>query len=364
MSKRKVQFADDEEKEEFDFESELGAEGADHAPRFKGKHSLDSDEEDADVKEDQYNVLAEDDIEGQEDATIDYDEGVKITPFNMIEEMEEGHFDKHGMYIFEKTKDNIKDHWMDNIDWVRVKERSKGETSGTGDMDNDDDNDSDYWDIKDENKAQIYEKMIEVVKPGETIAKALRRLGGGTKSMTASQRWKAKKQKMAAGDSKGDNPEDKAMFLKLTGLADDLVSAGVMDIYEATYEKLVFTLKSLKGEKKETRLPEGANDDDALDMFADNFDNKDSKDSKGESNAADKADTEKSSNDKPEESSEVMWMYKWEEREDCELHGPFSSSQMLHWADEGYFGKGVLCKKVGSDGQFYSSKRIDFDLYT
>lgn len=64
MSKRKVQFAEEEEEKEIDFESELGAQGADHAPRFKGKHSLDSDEEDADVKEDQYNVLAEDDIEG------------------------------------------------------------------------------------------------------------------------------------------------------------------------------------------------------------------------------------------------------------------------------------------------------------
>lgn len=188
---------------------------------------------------------------------------------------------------------------MDNIDWVRVKERSKGEASAPGDDDDDDNDDgSDYSDMKDENKAQIYEKMIEVVKPGETIAKALRRLGGGTKSMSASQRWKAKKQKMAAGDSKGDNPEDKAMFLKLTGLADDLVSAGVMDIYEATYEKLVFTLKSLKGEKKEARVPEGTNDDDALDMFADDFDKKDSKDSKAENNSADNADGEKSSNGK------------------------------------------------------------------
>ena len=41
-------------------------------------------------------------ISGQEDDTIDYDEGIKITPFNMKDELEEGHFDKEGTYIFKK----------------------------------------------------------------------------------------------------------------------------------------------------------------------------------------------------------------------------------------------------------------------
>ena len=39
---------------------------------------------------------------GQEDATIDYDEGIKITPFNMKEELQTGHFDKQGTFIFDK----------------------------------------------------------------------------------------------------------------------------------------------------------------------------------------------------------------------------------------------------------------------
>lgn len=43
-------------------------------------------------------------LSGQEDTTIDSYEGIKITPFNMKEELEEGHFDKDGMYIFDKTK--------------------------------------------------------------------------------------------------------------------------------------------------------------------------------------------------------------------------------------------------------------------
>lgn len=42
----------------------------------------------------------------------------------MKEEMEEGHFDKDGMYIFDK-KSEIRDNWMDNIDWVKIKEQPK-----------------------------------------------------------------------------------------------------------------------------------------------------------------------------------------------------------------------------------------------
>lgn len=54
---------------------------------------------------------------GQEEATINYDEGVAITPFNLDEEMQEGHFDSEGNY-FIKKEEQIRDNWLDNIDWV------------------------------------------------------------------------------------------------------------------------------------------------------------------------------------------------------------------------------------------------------
>ena len=41
------------------------------------------------------------------------------TAFNMKEELEEGRFDKEGHYIPNKDKE-IKDYWLDNIDWVKV----------------------------------------------------------------------------------------------------------------------------------------------------------------------------------------------------------------------------------------------------
>ena len=34
--------------------------------------------------------MVDDDIEGQEESTVDFDDGIKVTPFNLREEMEEG----------------------------------------------------------------------------------------------------------------------------------------------------------------------------------------------------------------------------------------------------------------------------------
>uniref|UniRef100_A0A1A8D112 Zinc finger and BTB domain containing 22b n=1 Tax=Nothobranchius kadleci TaxID=1051664 RepID=A0A1A8D112_NOTKA len=127
MSKRKVTFEDGVG--EFDLEDEGPNKKSCEAvsgpgSRFKGKHSLDSDEEDdgEDTNNSKYNILDNDDVEGQEGATIDFDEGVSITPFNLEEEMQEGHFDSEGNY-FIKKETQIRDNWLDNIDWVKIKEQ-------------------------------------------------------------------------------------------------------------------------------------------------------------------------------------------------------------------------------------------------
>jgi len=63
--------------------------------------------------------LNDSDIEGGEEGVDKVEDDVKITPFNMREELEEGHFDKDGLYHWNKETD-IKDNWLDNIDWVKV----------------------------------------------------------------------------------------------------------------------------------------------------------------------------------------------------------------------------------------------------
>ena len=41
---------------------------------------------------------------GQEETKVDIEDGITFTPFNMKEELEEGHFDSEGMYIFKKEQ--------------------------------------------------------------------------------------------------------------------------------------------------------------------------------------------------------------------------------------------------------------------
>ena len=65
--------------------------------RFKEKHSLDSDEED---NEQISGKLDDEEIEGQEESTVDYDDGIKVTPFNLKEEMEDGWVHAVGLSTF------------------------------------------------------------------------------------------------------------------------------------------------------------------------------------------------------------------------------------------------------------------------
>ncbi|XP_051988394.1 CD2 antigen cytoplasmic tail-binding protein 2 [Xyrauchen texanus] len=376
MSKRKVTFEDDGG--EITLEEEApkkkmvdGVIGP--GSRFKEKHSLDSDEEDEgeDVeKSSKYNILASDDVEGQEMATIDYDEGVPITPFNLDEEMQEGHFDSEGNYFVNNDKD-IRDNWLDNIDWVRIKEQPVKKKKGlaakrrrrAGDEDEAEEEiqreaqrkESDEEEEEEEKEPtedplatyshyQLIEAIIELMSPGETVAAALRRHGG-----LGGRKKKGKPRE----EEKEETPNRDADKLdKLTALADRLVGIGEFEIYQKTYEKLAYKLKGMKQGKTAKIKGDSEEEDDELDMFGDKFD---------ERHSVEK--DEDKDNDRV--TDEVMWEYKWDNEENSELYGPFSSQQMQEWVDEGYFKDGVYCRKVDQEGApFYNSKRIDFELYT
>uniref|UniRef100_A0A4W6CIG9 CD2 antigen cytoplasmic tail-binding protein 2 n=1 Tax=Lates calcarifer TaxID=8187 RepID=A0A4W6CIG9_LATCA len=365
MPKRKVTFEDGNG--EFDLEDDLPNKKSCEAvsgpgSRFKGKHSLDSDEEDEgeDTNSSKYDILASDDVEGQEGATIDFDEGVSITPFNLEEEMQEGHFDSEGNYFIKKEQ-QIRDNWLDNIDWVRIKEqpfkqKKKGlgakRTRRAGDEDEAEEEkkreeqqaDRENEEEEEETEPaedplasytqhQLTEAVVELLLPGETVAAALRRLGG------------------LRGRKKGKDTEK---LEKLTALADRLVGSGMYEIYQQTYEKLAYLMKSMTSKRpavgKKSSGDGDEEEEDELDMFADKFD---------ETHGGRSEDEDKRVSD------EVMWEYKWDNEDNSEIYGPFTSQQMQDWVDEGYFSSGVYCRRVDQEGsQFYNSKRLDFDLYT
>ncbi|XP_060112818.1 CD2 antigen cytoplasmic tail-binding protein 2 isoform X3 [Heteronotia binoei] len=372
MSKRKVTFEDqgNEDEEEMSLSKKKLVEPAVGGPgsRFKGKHSLDSDEEDDDDEGDdegrgsKYDILASDDVEGQESATIDYEDGVRITPFNLQEEMEEGHFDSEGNYFLKKEA-MIRDNWLDNIDWVKIKEQPPGRKKAPLDSAEDDkEEDDDSLEVGQTplDKRELLEGMVDLVQPGETVARAIQRLGdkGGTKSTGRQRRpWSRLKAEEAEPVEEGDpqkleSPERKEQLERLSGLADQMVARGVYEIYQETREKLALRLRALDH-------PPAAPSEPELDMFAEDID---------EAKLGEKTPVAGGQEQQPGSDnilSEVMWEYKWENTNTSELYGPFSSSQMQDWVSQGYFPDGVYCRKAdNSDGQFYNSKRIDFDLYT
>lgn len=331
------------------------SEREDVLPVKEKKHTLDSDEEDDDNDggndEDEegpggknYDVLRDEDIDGQEEGTVDFEGETKIMPFNMKEEMEEGHFDGDGFYHFKKNTEQIKDAWLDDIDWVKVKHQEETVNKYGSDVESDGGSDNELPSGKgmSDSLQQNYTEIIGLLQPGETLAKALKRLGGNkNKKISSAQRWKLKKTGKLDNEGGDNNMKD---FLRLTELANNIMETGNMDIYQETYEMI-----NLKLERAKAPAPAPA-----MDMFADDTGQKDSDNKNGD--AEDDIFQEKS--------LEVKWELRWEDKEDAEIHGPFTSEKMLQWQESGYFSKGGFVRKTTDPGQtWYSTRRIDFDLY-
>ncbi|XP_011702039.1 PREDICTED: CD2 antigen cytoplasmic tail-binding protein 2 homolog isoform X1 [Wasmannia auropunctata] len=319
------------------------------------KNSLDSDEDDDEVNEANYNVMNEDEFEGTEDGPSAPEANVGFTAFNMKEELEEGHFDKDGHYLWKKEK-QIRDNWLDNIDWVQIKPSSatdvqkstkSGENHGLGDSGSSDDEGDIMFD-----PIPLYRQILEYLKPGETVSRTLCRLGKGKKKLTTAERWKKKKESKTREEEEDPNSVN---ITKLTELANELLTrTGNMDIYQESYEQI-----KKKIEQADKRAHPSKQEAE-LDMYADDFDEKEKAklDDTDDGNLAEPSNAEEST---PEEN--VTWDLKWSQNDNAEIHGPHTSQQMHAWAKEGYFKKGAWVRRTGQQNQFYNASRVDFELY-
>ncbi|XP_011868035.1 PREDICTED: CD2 antigen cytoplasmic tail-binding protein 2 homolog [Vollenhovia emeryi] len=318
------------------------------------KNSLDSDEDDDEVNEDTYNIMNEDEFEGTEDGPSAPEANVGFTAFNMKEELEEGHFDKEGHYLWKKEK-QIRDNWLDNIDWVQVKPDStnaqkstkSSENTGLGDSDSDDEGDILFDPIP------LYKQILEYLKPGETVSKTLCRLGKGKRKLTTAERWKKKKEPKTHVEEEDPNSVN---ITKLTELANELLTrTGNMDIYQESYEQIK---KKIEQADKHAHP---SKQEAELDMYSDDFDKKE----KAKLGDADSGKTAEATEAEETTSLEenVTWDLKWSQDENAEVNGPHTSQQMHAWAKEGYFKKGAWVRRTGQQNQFYNAARVDFELY-
>lgn len=304
---------------------------------YKSKHTLDSDEED-DIK---YEKLDIDKIEGQEEAREeDFEGGTKITAFNMVEDLEDGHFDADGNFIFNKKQQEIKDAWLDNIDWGNVKNAAGDQWGVTNEED-----ESTLKMMGDGELINVYKKIAAILKSNETIERALKRLGkqkGLSATEERKQRWAAKK----AGKEYVD--EGSAILKELTGLADSLVSKGEMEAYQYTLEKLQHLIHEMEHKAV-----------DELDMFSD----LPSSSPKEATSATSDAPGAINGTEETTTGSAVSWEYKLSDSDTAEVVGPLSSEEMLKLQESGKFEEGGWARKLGTQA-FYSIARLDFEIYT
>lgn len=179
---------------------------------------------------------------------------------------------------------------MDNIDWANVNtfkkntnkdlEQKQDENKNESESDDDDEEETDdLMESKNDEKATIdlFKKIVDYLKPGETVLKAIKRLGSSssnvsssssTSNLSASQRWLKKKQPQqqtasstAATIDSEKLKNDKQALETLTGYANQFIDQGFYDIYEETYEKIQLKLRN--SAKQEA---------DSFDIFADNLD--------------------------------------------------------------------------------------------
>nr|CAD7448255.1 unnamed protein product [Timema bartmani] len=90
-----------------------------------------------------------------------------------------------------------------------------------------------------------------------------------------------------------------------------------------------------------------------LDMYADDFDEKEK---------ARLSEMTQKENQDPDTAGGSREGWKLTEHS-VEVQGPHPSSQMNTWVEDGKFSEPVWVRRQGQGGSFYSSRRIDFELY-
>lgn len=239
------------------------------------------------------------------------------------------------------------DNWLDDIDWVKVKKNENYKQkyyTADGEYSSDEEDTST---IAKFDPLASFKSVLEFMKPTESVNSALQRLNKSRTKLTTAQKWKNKK--LGVVDDSAE------AITKLTGIVNKILTqTGNMNVYELTFEQIQFKIKEI--EDKLGAGPSGK--DPELDMYADDFDEKE------KTKITDKvvtfkqppADTKEKNND------ELMWEYKITQDDNGPFFGPYTTLQMQEKVDNGDFKGNVFCRKIGED-RWYSSSRMDFDLY-
>ncbi|PAN36582.1 hypothetical protein PAHAL_6G294300 [Panicum hallii] len=134
------------------------------------------------------------------------DDGIRIEPFNLEREREEGYFDENGNFVEYARGNEIKDAWLDSVEvdpTFAAKVQKKGKEKV-----------EEFEDLSSDDIGRIKRQIANMLEPGETIMQALKRLKGTSTD---------KRGKMSEGT--------KRIFDELTEAAMKLMENGDYNVY-------------------------------------------------------------------------------------------------------------------------------------
>ncbi len=288
----------------------------DGASRQKGKSKGVDSSSESDVADEERADVGE--VDEEIGAGGKKEHAPKLDAFNMKNEQEEGRFDAQGNFVRKAADpDAVHDLWLEG---VSKKDMKKAKEAA-------DKRDEERRQKRKEDDAvltsDILKTLIPYLERGETVLESLARLGRGKEKRKPKWQNKNKRKGDDAMDVDHDKaPEDPAETRRreavetITGAADQLLTRGQTDIYDAERELL------MRQYSRETG-------DDWVD--------------------APRADAEDVGVDGMREAKK--WEYRWSDgRDGGQVNGPYDGRMMVAWNDAGYFGEGVEFREAGWEG--------------
>jgi CD2 antigen cytoplasmic tail-binding protein 2 len=233
-------------------------------------------------------------ISGEESGPELQDEGgVPIEPFNLRAEREAGYFDAAGNYVERRREARVRDPWLEQYDQQVRTNKSRALAAPPARSRPAADEEQEEKGAGPEEVGRVRAAFEELLQAGETVSTALRRLS-------------REKQREA--------------FDRLTEAADLALALGHHNVYSDQRESL---LEALLQQQRQLQQSAASGQEKA-------------ESSKGEGQQKEEQEDE-------EEEEEDMWEYT-DPEEKGGVHGPFPSSLMRRWRDEGYFSREAQVK--------------------
>jgi CD2 antigen cytoplasmic tail-binding protein 2 len=307
LKKKKVNFVD--------YKTIEGQELSDSERERDIEDELESVPSSAGVSDDEENgkkIL--DDEDAQELGIARSNQKIKMEKFNLRQEQAEGMFTEDGTFVRKAVDPRAhQDKWLDGITKGTIKRAREG-------MERQQRREREFEERERQDArvspSERLDRLIRYLKPKETPLDVLARLNTAKKKKwQPSQKWK--KSKMAVDAEQSTNDEDttsnKELIEDITKQADVLLNLGNQTIYSTTRERLIMLYQEDTGER-----------------FRED----------------------------PNANGVVQWEYKWPGGDD--VYSGYAASDMQSWKEGGFFGDGVLCRPMGSDGEWKSSTEINF----